>query len=580
MRVTFLGHAGLYIETRHASILCDPWLSGPAFHDSWWPFPDNDRVDRDAVGRPTYLYISHLHYDHYDQTFLRDHVSKEATVLLPDYPLVALERELRRIGFERFIQTRSWEPVDLDGLRLTVPTMVSPADGPIGDSGLVVESGGVTLFNQNDSRPVHGLHRLGHVDVHFLQFSGAIGYPFLQGYPEKMRVALGRRKRLVSMERARRYVEAVRADKVFPSSGPPCFLDPALFWLNDVGDDEGNVFPDQWQFFEYMARHGDNRPEVILPCSVVEVTPRGSHVVHPMPAGEMRELFSPDGKRRYLADYQARKRTDIERIDRSLRRADDLDVVAALREWWEPLLARADLLCAGVNGRMTVDFEETPGEGFVTDFRDRTVRPWLGARSDRDVCHFRFRRALVSRCVLARREDWNTDLLLSFRFQSHDGGLYNKYLFAFLSALSEERIDYVESFYRRELSGEPVAHHSFFHVNLRSGRHLVQQRCPHAGADLAHFLEYDEDADTLTCTVHGWQWRRDGTCLTAHGHPLYVRPAEEPESGAEVRRQCGDCAYRVRPPALAEFHRASGEPGLSRVSSVESGLAEVNGIGG
>jgi UDP-MurNAc hydroxylase len=102
VRVTFLGHAGLYIETRHASIPADAWLSGPAYHGSWWPFPSSDCVDREAIRRPTYLYISHLHQDHFDEAFLRDHVSRETVVLLPDYPLGALERDLRRPGFERF----------------------------------------------------------------------------------------------------------------------------------------------------------------------------------------------------------------------------------------------------------------------------------------------------------------------------------------------------------------------------------------------------------------------------------------------------------------------------------------------
>ena len=557
MRVTFLGHAGLFIETRHASILADPWLSGPAYHGSWWPFPDNDAVDREAIRRPTYLFISHLHQDHLDEAFLRDHVSKEAVVMLPDYPLGALERELRRLGFERFVPTRSWEPVELDGLRLTIPTLVSPADGPIGDSGLIVESDGVKLFDQNDSRPVDGLADLGHVDVHFLQFSGAIGYPFLQGYPEEMRVALGRRKRLVSMERARRYVDAVRADRVFPSSGPPCFLDPTLSWLNDLGEDDGNVFPDQWRFFEYMAGHDEVRPEVILPGSVVEVTRRGSRVTHPMTDDEMRELFSVEGKRRYLAAYRERKRSVIEGIDGSLLRGD-VDLVQELREWWEPLLAGADLMCAGINGRMTMDFAETPGEGLVVDFHRRTVEPWWGAGSDEDVCHFTFPRALVVDCVLRRSENWSSDLLLSFRFLARERGPYNKYLFAFLSALSHERIAYVEDFYRRDALARPDPHRSFFQMDLRARSHLVQQRCPHAAADLERFLEYDQDTDTLTCTLHGWQWRSDGTCLTAEGHPLYVRPVEEVEaaahvgSTAEVRRWCGDCAFRVRQPALEE----------------------------
>jgi UDP-MurNAc hydroxylase len=82
MKVTFLGHAGLFVETDHGSILCDPWFN-PAFFASWFPFPDNQSVDLEAIGHPDFLYISHLHHDHFDPAFLRDHVDKKATVLLP-----------------------------------------------------------------------------------------------------------------------------------------------------------------------------------------------------------------------------------------------------------------------------------------------------------------------------------------------------------------------------------------------------------------------------------------------------------------------------------------------------------------
>ena len=44
MRVTFLGQAGLYLETRAGSILCDPWFN-PAYFGSWFPFPANDGID-------------------------------------------------------------------------------------------------------------------------------------------------------------------------------------------------------------------------------------------------------------------------------------------------------------------------------------------------------------------------------------------------------------------------------------------------------------------------------------------------------------------------------------------------------
>ena len=91
MRVTFLGHAGLFVETAGGSVLCDPWFH-PAYFASWFPFPSNESIDRARIARPDYLYLSHLHRDHFDARFLAEEVSKETVVLLPDYPLDLMRR--------------------------------------------------------------------------------------------------------------------------------------------------------------------------------------------------------------------------------------------------------------------------------------------------------------------------------------------------------------------------------------------------------------------------------------------------------------------------------------------------------
>ena len=65
MRITFLGHAGLFVQTRHGSVLCDPWFT-PAYFGSWFPFPRNDDLRVDGLASPDYLYISHLHRDHFE----------------------------------------------------------------------------------------------------------------------------------------------------------------------------------------------------------------------------------------------------------------------------------------------------------------------------------------------------------------------------------------------------------------------------------------------------------------------------------------------------------------------------------
>jgi len=132
MQITCIGHAGLHIETRYGSILCDPWMN-PAYFASWFVFPDNSDLDWDRYGDVDYLYVSHLHRDHFDPDLLSEHVSRDATVLLPDFPVPNLRDELERLGFKQFIVMPSGQVVERDGLRLMVQALDSPADGPLGD---------------------------------------------------------------------------------------------------------------------------------------------------------------------------------------------------------------------------------------------------------------------------------------------------------------------------------------------------------------------------------------------------------------------------------------------------------------
>ena len=245
MQITFLGQAGLFIETRGVSILCDPWFN-PSFFGSWYPFPANDGIDPERIGHPTYLYVSHLHHDHFDPRYLRDHVDKDATVLLPAYAIDDLQKALRGLGFHRFIESVDLVPFEAGPLTLTIHALVAPTDGPIGDSALIIDDGDVRVLNMNDSRPTEPDRLLadGPLDAMFLQFSGAIWYPMVYDYPDNAQQVLGHKKRVAQLARAFRYVEVLDPAFVVPSAGPPCFLDDDLFDFNDLHGDEWNTFPD------------------------------------------------------------------------------------------------------------------------------------------------------------------------------------------------------------------------------------------------------------------------------------------------------------------------------------------------
>jgi UDP-MurNAc hydroxylase len=341
MKITFLGHAGLYIETPHGSVLCDPWFN-PAYLCSWFPFPANDHIDPARIANPDFLYVSHQHHDHYDPQFLTKHVSKKARVLMPAYPLKRFRAALEDCGFRHFVETENNEPVDLDGLRIMIMALVSPADGPTGDSGIVVDDGRTIVFDQNDSHPMNvtDAKRFGHVNGHFLQFSGAIWYPFVYNFPDDVKQALAKKKRIDQQERAYRFLEDVGADHVFPCAGPPCFLDDDLFGLNDVDNDAANTFCDQTVFLETMRRKGRRNGHLMVPGTVIELDGKANTcaVTHPFPQNDIDAIFND--KRRYLEKYRERKRPSIAAFHEALP-TNEVDILAAIKERFEPLLASA-----------------------------------------------------------------------------------------------------------------------------------------------------------------------------------------------------------------------------------------------
>ena len=514
MRVTSVGHAGLFIETRHGSVLCDPWFN-PAYFASWFPFPSNEEVDVERIGNPTYLYLSHLHHDHFDPEFLRELVSKDTTVVLPDFPLPLMERALEELGFRSFVHTRNLEPVELDGLTFTIPAAVAPTDGPLGDSGLILYDGATRIFNQNDSRPVDldALSALGPYDAHFLQFSGAIWYPMVYRLPEKAKAALGRKKRENQMMRALRYVEQLEADFVFPSAGPPCFLDNDLFHLNDFDRDPANIFPDQTVFLEYLERHGRDSGRLLVPGSSATLGDGVCAIEHPHADEDVHAIFA--NKREYLEAYRTRRQPTIDAIRSSWPRGE-VDIVASLREWFEPLLEQADMTCVGVNGRLLLDWGE---QGAVIDFHQRLVYEWHGEEWD---YRLGIDRALIESCILKHYEDWVNELFLSCRFEAERKGPFNEYVYNFFKCLSEERIQYAEGYYSEQFHEQQM---------WECGDYLVQRRCPHLKADLTRFGVVEDGI--LTCTLHGWQFElATGRCLTSDDRRLHCEPLRRGEAVA------------------------------------------------
>ncbi len=184
----------------------------------------------------------------------------------------------------------------------------APADGPIGDSGLIVSDGESTVFNMNDARPIDMdvMHEaFGKIDIHLLQYSGAIWYPMVYDIPKKTKANFGKQKRQRGMDRCRSYIDQVDATWIVPSAGPPVFLDDDLRDLNDDHGDEGNIFPDQQVFLEQLRIHGREGGLLMIPGSVVDL--KGSEhmtLTHPIPDEQVEAIFT--NKAAYIEDMAQR----------------------------------------------------------------------------------------------------------------------------------------------------------------------------------------------------------------------------------------------------------------------------------
>jgi len=517
MQITGTGHASVLIETAHGSVLTDPWVN-PAYFGSWFPFPDNSQLDWETLGQADYLFISHLHRDHFDAEHLKRYVSKKATVLLPEFPTTELEDALRDCGFTSFVTPPSGDVVDVDGLQVMIQSLTSPTDGPIGDSSLWLNDGEQIVLNQNDARPseLDAFRELGPIDAYLVQFSGAIWFPMVYELPARAKQALGLSKRERQFDRTLRYVEECGARFVFPTAGPPCFLDEELWGFNDIFGDESNIFPDQVVYLDWLRSRGHDEGRLLLPGSVARVAEPDCPVEHPFAPETI--YASNETKTAYLREMQTRRQPEIDAVKAGWAHPE-VDILAELTEWFTPLLVEADHMAAGIDGgvRLTCEDADRGDVDVLLDFVAREVRAYAG---EKVRYRFRTRRAYVEQLIAEHEIDWVNSLFLSCRFSAQRIGPYNEFVYVFFKCLSEERLNYAEGWFAEQNEAEAAE-------TITLDGWDVQRRCPHLKADLTRFGSIE--GDVLTCQMHGWKWRlTDGKCLTSVGHDIRSTPAQTP----------------------------------------------------
>lgn len=500
-----------------STLLCDPWMSRHgAFYASWFPFPANDHVRLPPAVDA--IYLSHAHEDHFDpETFTR--FARDTRVLIADFTDPVLREGLSALGFTNVVTVPDGAPVRVG--RLTVQIFRDEDSRIFHDSAVLVRSPTATVLNLNDCRLSEAYEtRIGGIDVLLGQSSGANWYPLTYEYPEHHARALAAAKRRRSLERLTAAAARLNPAVTVPCAGPPCFLDPALFHYNDIGNEADNPFPMMDTAVEFLEQHG-RRAFLTMPGDIIEAA-----------AGALRlktRSLRPEevyGRRReYLGEYAARKVPVISRCLHGLQA--DPSTGARLRQELARVLTDSKVFVPEIRGLIRFQLRGVADGDIVMDCREgrpAEVRRYAGER-----VNYRF--SLDHRLVadLLKQPFVNFEnVFYSMRFSvSREPDLYNNALFALLFNFDAARLRLAE----QGIAGARQTPPEVYEVTDEGTRFLVQRRCPHMGADLRAVGHVR--GGMLTCLRHGWQFRlADGKCVNVTAPPLFVErlpPADRQE---------------------------------------------------
>jgi hypothetical protein len=236
MKIEYICHACLLVDTGDLKIATDPWFHGPAYCKQWYVFPKP--VNTNALKQPDVILLSHGHEDHLHEDSLRM-LPNSAKVFYPYTWYGGTTNYLRSMGFEDVTEARPFHTY-----QLTPDTSVSYVVNSL-DSIIVIESKGEVFVNINDAlhsappsivdRFIRELkRRWPRVDTVFSGFGGASYFPNTIHCPGKNDIEIGEAREQLF---ARNFCRIVH--ELNPTTGVPFAADFALLrseqrWINEV----------------------------------------------------------------------------------------------------------------------------------------------------------------------------------------------------------------------------------------------------------------------------------------------------------------------------------------------------------
>ena len=519
MKITYLGHAGFFVETDSSILIMDAWVSETgAFDGGWFQFPRNhqmgdfieDKLTANNDIKNLFVYVSHEHKDHFDKIFLKRIEKFNFKYIIPHFRRSLLLDQIKSFSKKEILLCRDEEVISISSNEKII---IYSDDSELNrDSAIFFKSGNRNFLNLNDCK-IHdrlGLiqRNLGNIDVLAAQYSGATWHPTCYEYSEKEYIRISKRKKRTKFENTAQAIELCKASYYIPSAGPPCFLDPDTIHINF---EKENIFPREDKLIKYLDRRlkgSKTKVQWMMPEDTLNIHDNIRFIKGPNP------IISDEDFRDYITNYAQMYDGFFKKIKISItgKKYEELIrfLISEFKAKLDNFTRRTD-----IERPLYINFHDGL-EMIKIDFILGTVNL---TNSIVESNHYNMK---VHTYDMQRIKDgfltWE-DYSLSFRMKlNREPDVYQTLIQGFLILEKDDLNFFCDSILELENRNEKIT------VEVGGCKYRINRFCPHQGADMK--FSWEEDNKYIVCPRHGWRFdiENSGNCIendcTIESYPL------------------------------------------------------------
>lgn len=237
MKITHYCNSFLEVTVGDTTLVCDPWV-GLEENNAWATYPiHKDNEDILNRIRPDAIYISHLHFDHFDRETLSAMEDKSVRFFIKTFRDHRLAGRIRELGFENVIECDAWSETEISpDMSITIVPQdtnnISGIDADIVydlDTSVIVRDrleNRVFYNNVDNPLSIASFDKIrefvseefdAHVNICCVPVGAASEFP--QCFPKLDRIAEGRRLVDDALANFKQRMEALKPDAYFFAGG-------------------------------------------------------------------------------------------------------------------------------------------------------------------------------------------------------------------------------------------------------------------------------------------------------------------------------------------------------------------------